>query len=143
MAAHARGALGKMRRLRKLADHHPFILGVIGWADFISQKLPVIPNNIAVQLRPLSFRKLIHDIADPEYVLSSEHTSAVRARRERSLTYDLLLRPEHPSPATAFVDPVTDRRFVVRHVAKLRFERGSFAIESGGAADRAAGGSIR
>lgn len=138
VAVQARRTLGETRWLLDLADRHPFIRGVVGWADFAAENLSRVLADIAQHPRLVGLRELVHDMPDREYVLSGEHTAAMGALRECDLTYDLLLRPEHLGAATALADRFPDQRFVVDHIAKPRFGRDTPTLGSELAGDRAA-----
>lgn len=135
VAVQARRTLDETRWLLELASRHPFILGVVGWADFAADDLPRTLTQLADNPHLVGLRELIHDMPDPEYALSKEHTSAIRALRALDLTYDLLLRPEHLAPATALADLFPDQRFVIDHIAKPRYGHDTPTLDSGAAAE--------
>ncbi len=121
VAVQARRTLAETHWLLELADGHPFIRGVVGWADFAAADLGRVLDSLARHPRLVGLRELIHDMPDRDYALSPGHTSAMRALQPLGLSYDLLLRPEHLAVATQLADRFPEQRFVVDHIAKPRF----------------------
>ena len=121
VAVQARRTVSETAWLLELADRHPFILGVVGWADFAADDVSRVLAGFADHPRLVGFRELIHDMPARDYALSRDHVSGVRSLGEYGLTYDLLVRPEHLEVATSLVDLFPEQRFVVDHIAKPRF----------------------
>lgn len=118
VAVQARQMIEETDWLLGLADHHPFVLGVVGWVDFASPELEAQLERVGAHPKLKGVRELIHDMPDVDYATSDEHVAAI-ARLERfGLTYDLLLKPPHLRPATALVDLFPNQPFVVDHIAK-------------------------
>ena len=118
VAVQARRTLSETEWLLRLAARNPFVLGVVGWVDFTSQRLEQDLERLAADPKLVGARELIHDMPDPDYATSPSHVAGVRAAGRAGLTYDLLLRPRHLRPATALVDLLPEQRFVVDHMAK-------------------------
>lgn len=118
VAVQARRMLRESDWLLSLADEHPFVHGVVGWADTASPDLEAELERLAANPRFVGLRELIHDMPDPDYALSAPHLRLVEAAGRHGLCYDLLVRPEHLPAAVRLVDLFPGQAFVVDHIAK-------------------------
>lgn len=118
VAVQARRTVEETEWLLKLAEKHSFIAGVVGWLDMESPNFEADLERLADNRLLRGIRELIHDMPDPEYAVKQPHTGAVAALGRYSLTYDLLLRPEHLRAAVQLVDMLPGQPFVVDHLAK-------------------------
>ncbi len=124
VAVQARRTLDETDWLLELANHHAFILGVVGWLDMASPSYEADLERRADNPSFRGIRELIHDMPDPEFAVQDEHVKAVAALGRHGLAYDLLLRPQHLASATRLVDMLPGQRFVVDHMAKPDLKRG-------------------
>jgi L-fuconolactonase len=112
----ARQSLDETRELLALAASTPFVLGVVGWVD--------LTGDVAAQLAefedvPLvGIRHLVHDEADPEWLLRDDVQRGLSAVGEAGLVYDLLVRGRELPAATETARRHSGMRFVLDHVAK-------------------------
>lgn len=118
VAVQARRLLKETEWLLDLAAAEPFIRGVVGWFDFAAPTLEVDLERLAANPLLVGARELIHDNTSDSYSTSAEHVRGVTAVQRAGLAYDLLLRPQHLTSATALVDLFPEQRFVVDHLAK-------------------------
>ncbi len=101
-----------------LARTTTWIAGVIGWTDFDA---PDAPARIAAMARDrllVGLRPMIHDIADPDWMLSTRVGDALEAMRKAGLVFDALVRPHHLSRLLTLSDRHPRLAIVVDHCAK-------------------------
>ena len=118
VAVQARQMVQETEYLLALSHQYDWIHGVVGWLDFKSGNLEADLERYSGDDKLKGLRELIHDMPDPEYAVSRQHTEAIRRLGSYNLTYDLLLRPEHIEPATRLVDAFPRQLFVIDHIAK-------------------------
>ncbi len=106
------------RYLLDLAARHASIAGVVGWADFDAADAPERITALAADPLLVGLRPMIHDIADPEWMLAPSILPALRAMVTQGLVFDALLRPPHLSRLLVLADRMPDLAIVVDHAAK-------------------------
>ena len=104
--------------LLALAKKTPSVAGVVGWTDFNRSDAPgriaaMARNRLLVGLRPM-----IHDIADPDWMLSPAVGKALVAMQRKGLVFDALVRPPHLSRLLVLADRHPDLTIVIDHCAK-------------------------
>jgi L-fuconolactonase len=77
-------------------------------------------------------RPMIHDIADPDWMLRDDLTPAIGAIVETGLAFDCLVRPGHLAPLRRLLGRHPDLRAVIDHGAKPAIAQG-FSEEWAGA----------
>jgi L-fuconolactonase len=118
VAVQARRKVEETRDLLAIADRHPSILGVVGWADAAAPDLEATVEEFAGHPRFVGLREVLHDMPSVDHATSAEHRRLVAAAGAVDAAVDLLIRPEHIPSATALVDAFPSVRFVVDHIAK-------------------------
>jgi L-fuconolactonase len=106
--------------LLRLARDTPSVVGVVGWTDFDK---PDAARRIGVMARdPLlvGLRPMIHDIADPDWMLSAAVGQALDAMQRHNLVLDALVRPQHLSRLSMLADRHPGLTIVIDHCAKPR-----------------------
>lgn len=119
----ARQELGETHSLLATASETTWIGGVVGWVDLVdvgvSETIADLregPNGSKL----VGFRHLVHDEADPEWLLRDEVVRGLGAVAEAGLVYDLLVRTRELPAATQVARQLPDLRFVLDHLAKPR-----------------------
>ena len=119
----ARQELGETHSLLATASETTWIGGVVGWVDLTD---PSVSETIA-ELRGhpngsklVGIRHLVHDEADPEWLLRDEVLRGLAAVAEAELVYDLLVRTRELPAAIEVARRLPDLRFVLDHLAKPR-----------------------
>ncbi len=118
IAVQAAPTKAETQYLLALAKKTPSIAGVVGWTDFDS---PGAPGRIAAMARnPLlvGLRPMIHDIADPDWMLSPAIGKVLAAMQRKGLVFDALVRPPHLSRLLVLADRHPDLTIVIDHCAK-------------------------
>jgi L-fuconolactonase len=123
VAVQARQTLEETSWLLGLAEKHPLIRGVVGWAPLtegsgVKRRLERFAGNKKLR----GVRHVIHDEADPRYVLRDDFNAGVRALGEFGLRYDILIFERHLPAAIEFVDRHPNQVFILDHVAKPRIK---------------------
>jgi L-fuconolactonase len=119
----ARQELGETHSLLTTASETTWIGGVVGWVDLTD---PNVSETIAEVLQGpngsklVGFRHLVHDEADPEWLLRDEVLRGLAAVAEAGLVYDLLVRTRELPAAIEVARRLPDLRFVLDHLAKPR-----------------------
>ena len=109
--------------LLQLAEHHPFVVGVVGWVDLRA-------SNLAERLEYYSgfesFRGVRHIAqAEPDDFLAREDVvRGIGLLQDFGLTYDILVYPQQLPAALSLVERLPDQRFVVDHAAKPQIRDG-------------------
>lgn len=120
IAVQARQSIEETEWLSDLAFRSPLIQGVVGWA-------PLVDANIAPQLERFAtlpkikgMRHILHDEADPLYMLREDFQRGLSLLKNYGLRYDLLIFESHLPQAIALVDRHPEQIFIVDHIAKPR-----------------------
>ena len=112
----ARQSLDETRELLTLAASTPFVLGVVGWVDLTGDVVAQLAEFADVPL--VGIRHLVHDEADPEWLLRDDVQRGLPAVGEAGLVYDLLVRVRELPAANETARRHSGMRFVLDHVAK-------------------------
>jgi L-fuconolactonase len=121
IAVQARQDLAETSSLLDAAAATTWIVGVVGWVDLTSAD---VAETIAAIRRGgnggrlVGIRHLVHDEADPEWLLRDDVVHGLAAVAEAGLVYDLLVRTRELPAATEVARRLPDLRFVIDHLAK-------------------------
>jgi L-fuconolactonase len=106
-----------------IAAATPTVAGVVGWVDMDAADAPERIARLAVDPTLVGLRPMIHDIADPQWMLSPGLSPAFAAIIRADLAFDALVRPVHLRPLLALVERHAALRIVVDHGAKPEIAR--------------------
>jgi len=109
-----------------LADRHPFILGVVGWADLKASDAPAHIARLASHPKLKGFRPMLQDLADVDWIDDPALDAAVAAMIANDLRFDALVMPPHLKALTGFAGRYPDLPIVIDHGAKPRIATGHF-----------------
>lgn len=101
-----------------VAGRTPFVAGVVGWADFAAADAPVRIAALARNRLLVGLRPMIHDIADPDWMLSAPVGRSLAAMGKTGLVLDALVRPHHLSRLVVLADRYPELPIVIDHCAK-------------------------
>lgn len=104
--------------LLELADHHPFILGVVGWVDLTDPRVGETLERLQRNPKLKGLRHLVQDEPDDEWLLREDVANGLGELERRGLPYDLLLYPRHLRLVPKLVDRFPRLRMVIDHIAK-------------------------
>jgi L-fuconolactonase len=80
--------------LLRLAERHPFIAGVVGWADLAAPDAVAAIERAATNPKLVGFRPMLQDMEDATWILSANLRPALRAMVDAGLCFDALIRPQ-------------------------------------------------
>lgn len=102
------------------------VRGVVGWTALDAADAPQRIGQMARAPLLKGLRPMLHELADPDWILQDAVQPAMAAMAEASLVFDALIRPLHLHvvPALAWRHP--SLRVVIDHGAKPDIARGAF-----------------
>ncbi|HWT98256.1 MAG TPA: amidohydrolase family protein [Terriglobales bacterium] len=111
-----------------VAARHSFVRGVVGWVDFDGPGLIADIDRLAQNPLIKSFRPMIQDIADPDWMLQPQLAPGLAALQRHDIAFDALLKPPHLQPFRKFLKLYPDLRIVIDHGAKPAIAAGGFEV---------------
>lgn len=121
IAVQARQVLEETTFLLGTAVETMWIAGVVGWVDLTASGV----SDTIAELREgpggdklVGLRHLVHDEADPEWLLRDEVLRGLSAVADAGLVYDLLVRVRELSSAVEVARRLPNLRLVLDHIAK-------------------------
>ncbi len=126
VSVQARQSLAETELLLQLAAKYDFIKGVVGWVDLTSPLVAADLERFAANPAFKAVRHVVQGEPDDHFILRDDFNRGVRALRERSLAYDILIFERQLPVTIQFVDAHPDQVFVLDHLAKPRIKAGRF-----------------
>lgn len=120
VAVQARQILEETRWLLSLAEQYPFIRGVVGWVPLLHTKVGEILADLSANIKLRGVRHVLHDEADPFYMLREDFQRGIQELKRYGLAYDVLIFERHLPQTIRFVDYHPDQVFIMDHLAKPR-----------------------
>jgi len=121
-------SLDETRAFLATASRTDFVAGVVGWVDLTD---PQVAATLAeLKAGPegrylVGIRHLVHNEADPNWLLREDVQRGLVAVAEAGLAYDLLLKEPQIPAALETVERHPAMRFVIDHIAKPRIRQGA------------------
>ncbi len=106
-----------------LATATPSVAGVVGWVDMEATDAAARIAHITQRPKLVGLRPMIHDIADPRWMLSPALKPAYAAIEANRLVFDALVRPVHLQPLKVLVEHHPGLTVVIDHGAKPDISR--------------------
>ncbi|MCU1317449.1 MAG: Amidohydrolase [Candidatus Acidoferrum typicum] len=125
VAVQARQTLEETRWLLELAEHAPFILGVVGWVDLRSPRLRFELEPLAGKSKLVGVRHIVQSEPDERFLLQPDFLRGIATLEEFDLAYDILIYSRHLPVAAEFVARFPRQRFVLDHLAKPPIKSGA------------------
>ena len=122
--------LGETWNFIRTAAATDFVAGVVGWVDLTD---PKVGQTLAELLAApegrwlVGIRHLIHEEADPNWLLRDDVRRGLRAVSDAGLVYDLVPKLPHLPAVLRTVEDFPELRFVLDHIAKPDIKGGGFA----------------
>lgn len=104
--------------LLEIADKTPFVMGVVGWANFEAASVRDDIAQLAKHPKLVGLRPMIQDIADDEWMLRPDLTPAFKAMIQADLVFDALVLPRHLPHLRRLLSRHPKLRTVIDHGAK-------------------------
>jgi L-fuconolactonase len=124
IAVQARQSLVESEWLLKLADRHPAIRGVVGWADLQNDLVEDQLATLADHPKFVGVRHVVQDEPDDNFLVRPDFVRGLRRLEQFGLTYDLLIFPRQLPAAVALVQQLPNQPFVLDHCAKPAIRSG-------------------
>jgi len=109
--------------LLRLAEDHPFILGVVGWVDLLGPKLRERLEHFSQFERFRGLRHIAQAEAD-HFLARGDVVQRIGMLQDFGLTFDILVYPRQLSATLSLVSRLPDQPFVVDHMAKPLIREG-------------------
>src|SRR2546421_1339638 len=126
VAVQARQTLEETRWLLELAEHAPFILGVVGWVDLRSPRVRFELESLTGKSKLVGVRHIVQSEPEEGFLLQPDFLRGIAMLEEFGLAYDILIYARHLPVATEFVGRFPRQRFVLDHMAKPPIKNGDF-----------------
>jgi len=127
IAVQARSSLTESRWLLNLADHTPFIKGVVGWVDLLSERVEDQLAEFANHPKFSGVRHIVQDEPDDRFMLCPEFLRGISRLKRFNLTYDILIYPKQLPAAIKLVEKFPEQKFVLDHLAKPFIKAGELS----------------
>ena len=114
------------RFLLEQAANAPDVLGVVGWTDLLASDAVQAIERLAREPKLKGLRPMLHDIEDPDWILSPSLAPALSAMAELGLVFDALIRPLHIPRVLELARRYPDLRIVIDHGAKPDIAHGQW-----------------
>ncbi|MGV1772004.1 amidohydrolase family protein [Agrobacterium vitis] len=115
------------RFLLDLAQHHDFILGVVGWVDLKAADAATVITKLATYPKLKGLRPMVQDIAEDDWIDDPALDPAIGAMLASGLTFDALVLPRHLAPLERFARRHPALPVVVDHGAKPIIAQGLYS----------------
>lgn len=120
IAVQARQDLGETRDLLSLAEAHPFIEAVVGWAPIVSKDFPACLDGLRAYSKLKGLRHVIQSEVDDNFILSDDFNRGIRTMLSSALVYEILIYERYLPQTIKFVDAHPNQIFALDHMAKPR-----------------------
>lgn len=116
----ASNSVDESRWLLSLADDHPFIAGVVGWADLMSPELDLQLDELTSHPKFKGVRHLVESEPEDDWLLQPQVLRGLNRLTAYDLSYDLLVHTRHLKHIPKVADSCPELRLVIDHMAKPR-----------------------
>jgi L-fuconolactonase len=127
VAVQACQTVEETRWLLRMAQLHPFIGGVVGWAPIASPDFRDHLELLADSPRLKGLRHMLQDEPDDRYMLREYFQTGIAALRATGLVYDILIYSRQLPFATQLADRNPNQMFVLDHMAKPKIRTGEIS----------------
>jgi L-fuconolactonase len=110
--------------LLDLAEANNPIVGVVGWIDLLSSRLPERLEHFSHFPKLRGFRHIAQAEPDDRFLIREDFVSGVAQLRQFGFTYDILVYPKQLPAAIELVTHFPEQRFVIDHCAKPEIKAG-------------------
>lgn len=104
--------------LLDLAQQNDFILGVVGWLDFDSDRVFDELDKLHQKPKFIGLRPVLQGIAQDDWILAPHRLEVVRKLADLNLSFDALVEPRHLPVLAQLLQQVPGLRLVIDHGAK-------------------------
>jgi len=104
------------------ANQFDFIKGIVGWADFCSDKIESQLDYLQQFKKLKGFRSILQGASPPDLMLHPTFRHGISKLRPFNFTYDILIYPDQLKYIPAFVSAFPEQPFVIDHLAKPKIK---------------------
>ena len=117
IAVQAMTAEVETRFLAELAKSHPFIKGVVGWADLKADNAEKKLTELREYSSIVGIRHIVQSEPD-DFLYDEKFRAGISLLKEFGYTFDLLIYPRQLKAAVDFVSAFPEQTFIINHCAK-------------------------
>jgi L-fuconolactonase len=114
----ASNSVAETRWLLSLADHNPFIAGVVGWVDLQADDVDRQLDEFMTHSKFKGVRHLVESEPADDWLAQTNVIRGLHGLETRRLSYDLLVHTKHLKYAARVANECPGLRLVVDHLAK-------------------------
>ena len=122
IAVEARQDLAETHDLISLAEKHPFIEAVVGWAPLASKEFEACLESLTTYPQLRGLRHVIQSEPDDDFILGGDFNRGIASMLSSGLVYEILVYERHLPQTIKFVDAHPNQIFVLDHIAKPRIQ---------------------
>ena len=108
--------LAETRFLLSIAAETPIVAGVVGWLDFEAAAFAATLRDMAAQSGFVGVRPILHDLADPAWILRAPVIAALHGLVEADMPIDIACRPDQLGYVAQALSKVPGLRAVIDHL---------------------------
>ena len=124
----ASNSIEESRWLLRLADDHPFIAGVVGWADLKSREINLQLEELSAHPRFKGIRHLVESEPSDDWLIQDDVLQGLQRLSTYNLTYDLLVHTRHLKHVPRVANTCPNLRLVIDHMAKPPIASGERSV---------------
>ena len=113
------------RWVLELAEHHPFIAGVVGWVDLASKDCERQLLEFRQSPRFVGVRHIVQDEPDDDFLVRDAIIRGLKVLEKHGVPFDLLLYVKHLHHIPTLARAMPDLPMVIDHLAKPRIKHHS------------------
>lgn len=117
VAVQARDSLAETEFLLALADRHPIVSAVVGWADLRAPGIEAELERLRAHRKLVGLRHIAQAESD-DFLISPDFMRGIAALERFGFTYDLLVYARQLPAAVALARAFPAQRFVLDHLGK-------------------------
>lgn len=105
------------------AKENPFIKGVVGWVDLLSEKVDERLAHFSQNKKFKGVRHIVQDEAN-DFMLRTDFQNGIQKLQKYDLTYDILVFPPQLPIAIKLVQKFPEQPFILDHIGKPFIKEG-------------------
>ncbi|MBV8607856.1 MAG: amidohydrolase family protein, partial [Singulisphaera sp.] len=105
-----------------LAEHHPFLAGVVGWVDLSSEACERQLLEFKDHPKFVGVRHVTHDEPDDDFIVRDDVLRGLKVLERHGVPFDLLCFVKHLRHVPALARHLPDLPMVIDHLAKPRIK---------------------
>jgi L-fuconolactonase len=123
----ASNSVEETRWLLSLSDQYPFIAGVVGWVDLMSDDVGRQLHEFVTYPNFKGVRHLVESEPADDWLIQPQVVRGLHVLAAKGVSYDLLVHTRHLKYARRVAEQCPELRLVIDHVAKPPIARGEIS----------------